>query len=176
MFNNRFRKYFRYAQMMSFIFETIIVFSAAIKNVYAQLVLIKRELTTTYIMLIWMLLWDPLTYLFHWGTRVLVIIIIILRSAWRSQQTFLFLFCFFFFFYYSFLFFSTATCVLWFLNLFSTNLDEIWHVDSPWWDEQTEYFFKSIGPGVRLWRGPKVLLCFMIGKTLYTVRRDKNFT
>ena len=25
-------------------------------------------------------------------------------------------------------------------------------------------------------RGPKVLLCFIIGKTLYTVRRDKNFT
>ena len=79
-------------------------------------------------------------------------------------------------FYYSFLFFSTATCVLRFLHYFSTNLDEIWHVDSPWWDEQTEYFFKSIGPGVGIRRGPKVLLCFIIGKTLYTVRRDKNFT
>ena len=42
MFNNRFRKYFRYAQMTSFIFETIIEFSAAIKNVYAQLVLMNR--------------------------------------------------------------------------------------------------------------------------------------
>ena len=40
----------------------------------------------------------------------------------------------------------------------------------------TEYFFKSIGPGVGTRRGPKVLLCFIIGKTLYTVRRDKNFT
>ena len=38
---------------------------------------------------------------------------------------------FFLFFYYSFLFFSTATCVLRFLRHFSTNLDEIWHVDSP---------------------------------------------
>ena len=37
-------------------------------------------------------------------------------------------------------------------------------------------FFKSIGPGVGTGRGPKVLLCFIIGKTLYTVRRDKNFT
>ena len=83
---------------------------------------------------------------------------------------------FFLFFYYSFLFFSTATCVLWFLRHFSTNLDEIWQVDSPWWDEQTEYFFKSIGPGVGIRRGPKVFLCFIIGKTLYTVRRDKNFT
>ena len=25
-------------------------------------------------------------------------------------------------------------------------------------------------------RGPEVLLCFIIGKTLYSVRRDKNFT
>ena len=83
---------------------------------------------------------------------------------------------FFLFFYYSFLFFSTATCVLRFLHYFSTNLDEIWHVDSPWWDEQTEYFFKSIGPGVGIRRGPIVLLCFIIRKTLYTVRRDKNFT
>ena len=40
----------------------------------------------------------------------------------------------------------------------------------------TEYFFKSIGPGVGTGCGPKVLLCFIIGKTLYTVRRDKNFT
>ena len=38
MFENRFRKYFRYAQMTSFIFETIIAFSAAIRNVYAQFV------------------------------------------------------------------------------------------------------------------------------------------
>ena len=72
MFKPRFRKYFRYAQMTSFVFETIIEFSAAIRNVYAQLLLMNRGLTSTYIMLIWMLLWDPLTYLFHWGTRVLV--------------------------------------------------------------------------------------------------------
>ena len=68
------------------------------------------------------------------------------------------------------------TCVSRFLPYFSTNLAEIWHVDSPWWDEQTEYFCKSIGPGVGTRRGPKVLLCFIIGKTLYTVRRDKKFT
>ena len=76
MFNNRFRKYFLYAQMSSFIFETIIEFSAAIRNVNAQLVLMNRGLTSTYITLIWMLLWDPLTYLFHWGTRVLVLCLI----------------------------------------------------------------------------------------------------
>ena len=65
MFQNRLRKYFRYVKMASFIFETIIEFSAAIRNVYAQLVLMNRELTSTYIMPIWMLLWHPLTYLFH---------------------------------------------------------------------------------------------------------------
>ena len=37
MLKKHFRKYFRYAQMTSFIFETIIEFSAAIRNVYAQL-------------------------------------------------------------------------------------------------------------------------------------------
>ena len=36
MFKNRFWKYFRYGQMTSFIFETIIEFFAAIRNVYAQ--------------------------------------------------------------------------------------------------------------------------------------------
>ena len=48
MFNNRFRKYFRYAQMKSFIFETIIEFSAAIRDVYAQLVFMNRRLTSSY--------------------------------------------------------------------------------------------------------------------------------
>ena len=72
MFKNRLRKYFRYAQITSFIFETIIEFSAVIRNVYAQLVLMNRGLTSMHIMLIWMILWHPLTYLFHWGTRVLV--------------------------------------------------------------------------------------------------------
>ena len=38
---NRERKYFRYAQMMSLNIETIIEFSAAIRNVYAQLVLMN---------------------------------------------------------------------------------------------------------------------------------------
>ena len=52
MFNNRFRKYFQYEQMTSFIFETIIEFYAAIRNVNAQLVLMNRGLTSTYIMLI----------------------------------------------------------------------------------------------------------------------------
>ena len=86
MFNNRFRKYFRYAQMRSFIFEMIIGFSAAIRNVYAQLVLMNRGLTSSYIMLIWMLLWDPLTYLFHWGTRVLVFVIysLTIRTLFES--------------------------------------------------------------------------------------------
>ena len=113
----------------------------------------------------------------------------------QSRKTFLFLFCFlllrsadkvgrpfcfcsvsYYYFFSSFLFFFTATCEPRFLRHFSTNLDEIWHVDSPWWDEQTEYFFKSIGLGVGIRHSPKVLLCFIIGKTLYTVRRDKNFT
>ena len=75
MFNNRYWKYFRYVQMTSFISETIIEFS-----VFAQLVLRNRILTSTYITLIWMLLWDPLTYLFHWGTRVLVSLIILIKS------------------------------------------------------------------------------------------------
>ena len=46
-------------------FETINEFSAAIRNVKAQLVLINRGLTFKYIMLIWILLWQPLTYLYH---------------------------------------------------------------------------------------------------------------
>ena len=107
----------------------------------------------------------------------------LLRSARRSLQTFLFLFCFFFFllrsadkvgrpfcfcsvfsFFFIILFYFSLppTCVSRFLRYFLTNLDEIWHVDSPWWDEQTEYFYKSIGPGVGIRRGPKVLLCFII--------------
>ena len=119
----------------------------------------------------------------------------------QSRKTFLFLFCFLLFFlllrsadyvgrpfsfcsvsyfYYSFflsfLFFSTADFLQRFLRHFSTDLYQIWHVDSPWWDEQQEYFFKSIEPRVGIRRGPKVLLCFIIGKTLHTVRRDKNFT
>ena len=65
MFLNRLRKYFRYAKMTSFIFETIIEFYAAIRNVNAQLVLMNRRLTSTHIMLIWMPIWHPLTYLFH---------------------------------------------------------------------------------------------------------------
>ena len=76
----------------------------------------------------------------------------------------------------SFLFFSTADFLQRFLRYFSTNLNEIWQVYSPWWDEEPEYNLKSIGPGVGIRRGPKVLLCFIIGKTLYTVRRDKSFT
>ena len=36
--------------------------------------------------------------------------------------------------------------------------------------------FSPIQLGVGTGRGPKVLLCFIIGKTLYSVRRDKNFT
>ena len=79
-------------------------------------------------------------------------------------------------FFLSFLFFSTADFLQRFLRYFSTNLNEIWHVYSPWWDEVPEYNFKSIGPGVGTRLGSKVLLCFIIGKTLYTVRRDKNFT
>ena len=51
--------------MTSFIFETIIEISAAIRNVYAQLVPMNRGFTSRYMMLIWMLLWHPLTYLFH---------------------------------------------------------------------------------------------------------------
>ena len=107
---------------------------------------------------------------------VRIVFRLLLRSADKVGRPFCFCSVFSFFYYYSFLFFSTATCVSRFLRDFSTNLHEIWQVDSPWWDEQTEYFFKSIGPGVGIRRGPKVLLCFIIGKTLYTVRRDKNFT
>ena len=65
MLKNCFRKYSRYAQMTLFIFETIIEFSAAVRNVCVQLMLMNRRLTSTYIMLIWIQLWHPLTYLFH---------------------------------------------------------------------------------------------------------------
>ena len=47
MFQNRLRKYFRYTKMTSLIFETVIDFSAAIRNVYAQLVLMNRGLAST---------------------------------------------------------------------------------------------------------------------------------
>ena len=101
---------------------------------------------------------------------------LLLRSADKVGRPFCFCSVSSYYFFSSFLFFFTATCEPRFLRHFSTDLDDIWHVDSPWWDEQTEYFFKSIGLGVGIRRGPKVLLCFIIGKTLYTVRRDKNFT
>ena len=65
MFKIRLRKDVRYEQMTSFIFETIIEFSTAIRKVYAQLVLMNRKLSSTYIMLIWILVLHPLTYLFH---------------------------------------------------------------------------------------------------------------
>ena len=59
----------------------------------------NRGLTYTYKMLIWMLLWDPLTYLFHWGTRVLVISIIhYLFTLFSFDQT-IDLFIIFHFFY-----------------------------------------------------------------------------
>ena len=45
MLKKLFRKYFRYAQMTLFIFETITEFSAAIRNVNVQLVLMNRGLT-----------------------------------------------------------------------------------------------------------------------------------
>ena len=46
-----------------------------------------------------------------------------------------------------FLFFSTADFLQRFLRYFSTDLDQIWQVRSPWSDEEPEYNFKSIGPG-----------------------------
>ena len=73
--------------MTSFILETIIELSAAIRYVNAQLVLMNRGLTSTYIMLIWMILWDPLIYLFHWGTRVLVDNIFVFFAGEVFQQT-----------------------------------------------------------------------------------------
>ena len=75
MFKTCLRKYFRYVQMMSFVFETIIEFSAAItcSNICAQFVLMYRGLTSTYIMLIWMLLtMAPADLFVPRGTRVLV--------------------------------------------------------------------------------------------------------
>ena len=48
MLKNRFQKYFRYAQMTLFIFETIIEFSAAIRKNNVQLVLMNRGLTSIY--------------------------------------------------------------------------------------------------------------------------------
>ena len=51
MFKYRLGKYFLSAKMTSFIFETIVEFSTAVRNVYAQFVLMNRGLTSTYIML-----------------------------------------------------------------------------------------------------------------------------
>ena len=48
----------------------------------------------------------------------------------QSRKTFLFLFCFFFFFIILFYFSLPPTCVSRFLRYFSTNLADIWHVDS----------------------------------------------
>ena len=63
-----------------------------------------------------------------------VIKVYLFKVCRQSRKTFLFLFCFLllFFFYYSFLFLFTATCVSRFLPYFSTNCDEIWHVDKTW--------------------------------------------
>ena len=63
IFKKHFWKYFRYGQMTS---------RLLLENVYAQFVLMNRGFTSTNIMLIWMLLRHPLTYLFRRGTRVLV--------------------------------------------------------------------------------------------------------
>ena len=114
-------------------------------------------------------------YRFNSSVLFLIISLLLLRSADKVGRPFCFCSVSYYFFS-SFLFFFTATCELQFLRHFSTYLDEICYVDSPWCDEQTEYFFKSIGLGVGTGRGPKILLCFIIGKTLYSVRRDKNFT
>ena len=93
----------------------------------------------------------------------------------RCRKTFLFLFCFFFLLLFSsFFFFLTATCVSRSLPYASIYLDDILHVYSPRWDEQMLEI--SIGLGVGTRRGDKFLLCFIIGKPLYTVRKDKNFT
>ena len=59
--------------------------------------------------------------------------------------------------YFSFLFFSTADFLQRFLRHFSTDRDPIWHVDSPWWDKQTEYNLRVEGhrsrsPGHSRWK------------------------
>ena len=124
----------------------------------------------------WTILWPVL---FSCASALMqpVWLTILLKVCRQRQKTFLFLFSFFFLlFFLSFLFFSTAEFLQRCLRYFSTNLYEIRHVYSPWWDEEPEYNFKSIGPGIGTRRGPKVLLCSIIGKTLYTKRRDNNFT
>ena len=86
----------------------------------------------------------------------------LLKVCRQRRKTFLFLFCFFVLlrsadyvgrpfcfcsvsYYFSFLFFSTADFLQRFLRHFSTDLEQIWHVDSPWWDKQTEYNLRVEG-------------------------------
>ena len=80
---NRFTKYFRYAQMTLFIFQTIIELSAAIRNVYVQLVLMNRGLTSTYTKYNANLnaTMAPADLFVPRGTRVLVFIIIKVSGA-----------------------------------------------------------------------------------------------
>ena len=121
-----------------------------------------------------------------------------LRSAWRSQQTFLFLFCFFFFFKGLPTTSEDLSVFVLFLIIFfiiilsyfslppracrnfavisqpiSMKFGMLIVLDKT---NRLNIFFKSIEAGVGIRRGPKFLLYFIIGKTLYTVRRDKNFT
>ena len=70
-----------------------------------------------------------------------VFVVFLIKVCRLRRKTFLFLFCFLFLlFFLSFLFFSTANFLQRFLRHFSTDLYQIWHVDSPWWDEEPEYF------------------------------------
>ena len=62
----------------------------------------------------------------------LLCFLLLLRSADYVGRPFCFCCVSYYFYYYSFLFFSTANFLQRFLRHFSTDLDQIWHVDSPW--------------------------------------------
>ena len=79
-----------------------------------------------------------------------------LRSAWRSQQTFLFLFCFFFFFIILFYFSlqPPACCDFSIISQpISMKFGMLIVLDET---NRLNIFFKSVGPGVGIGRGPKV--------------------
>ena len=100
----------------------------------------------------------------------------LLRSADKVGRPFCFLFCFllFFFFFLIFLYRSPASRDFSVISQpISMKFGMLIVLDET---NRLNIFFKSIRLGVGIRRGPKILLCFIIGKTLYTVRRDKNFT
>ena len=95
----------------------------------------------------------------------------LLRSARRSLQTFLFLFCFFFF-----LIFSLPPSASLDFSLISQPISMKFGILIVLDETKRCLKFQVNRTRGRDRAWSQSLLCFIIGKTLYTVRRDKNFT